>query len=197
MFAYVPLAQDAYYYNYKGSSVVRINPTHNYSSGGTGFQVQAPSGRKYILTNKHICKLRDKFNQLSVQTVEGVRKTLLVLHIYTKHDLCLLEPYKGLRAMKIASNIYRTERVYLIGHPRLYNLTFERGYYRGKKLIRMIGGFYDTFSFNLIAYGGNSGSPIIDVYGNVVSVLFAGSPAYPNFTYGVPLKEIHNFLKDR
>lgn len=197
LFAYVPLLQDYYYYDYKGSSVVRITYKDNLNAGGSGFQVEAPSGLQYIITNKHVCAVANEFGEVMVSTTTGERKVLRVLDRYKEHDLCVIEPFEGLRPMRLASNIYRSERVYLIGHPRLADLTFERGYFRGKKKIQMRIGWFDSFSFNLIAYGGNSGSPIIDVYGNVVSVLFAGSPSYPNFTYGVPLRYIRDFLKDK
>lgn len=197
----------------------------NSNGGGTGFQVKAPSGKEYILTNKHVCKIKNPMGYVDVYDTEGNKNTLKVLHEYKNHDLCLIEPHPDLRPISVASNIYRTERVYLIGHPRLIDLTFEKGYYRGDKVIRILEKCqgekkdkkkavnaleevlqlllnrcyerYTTHSFNLISYGGNSGSPIIDVYGNLVSVLFAGSPSFPNFTYGVPLEEIHEFLSDK
>jgi S1-C subfamily serine protease len=197
LFAYVPLLQDKYYYEYKGSSIVKVLRVDNQNSGGTGFQIQAPSGLKYIMTNNHVCEIKDKFNQVIVESTEGIRHKLLVLHQYAEHDLCLLEPFPDMRPLRIAKNIYMAERVYLIGHPRLAPLTFERGYYRGNMLINIGFEFYSTFSFNLISYGGNSGSPIIDVYGNVVSVLFAGMRGAANFTYGVPLNHIHKFLRDK
>lgn len=48
---------------------------------------------------------------------------------------------------------------------------------------------------NVIAYGGNSGSPVVNFYGNVVGVLFAGSEQ-PTDSYLVPLEDIKRFLKD-
>ena len=55
--------------NTVGKSVVRIFGKNSFgmTSGGTGFSVQAESGKKYILTNKHICNLADKSGFLIVE----------------------------------------------------------------------------------------------------------------------------------
>jgi len=216
LFAYIPLFQDYYYYDYKGESIVKVVRTSNSNSGGTGFQIKAPSGKLYILTNKHVCQVKDHYGKVRVITSTGDEQLLKVVKEYADHDLCLIEPFPGLRPLGIAKNIYTAEKVYLIGHPRLAPLTFERGYYRGNKEVTILYNVskdnpclapmqrimrcyltYDSFSFNLISYSGNSGSPIIDVYGNVVSVLFAGVNSLANFTYGVPLIDIQEFLDDK
>lgn len=48
---------------------------------------------------------------------------------------------------------------------------------------------------NAIAYKGNSGSPVVDIFGRVVGVLFAGS-SQPTDSYLVPLPKLKEFLKD-
>ena len=50
--------------------------------------------------------------------------------------------------------------------------------------------------FNTNAYGGNSGSPILDFKGDVIGVLYAGSPSQPDISYAVPLNVLQEFLKD-
>lgn len=54
----------------------------------------------------------------------------------------------------------------------------------------------DTTMLNAIAYRGNSGSPVVDIFGKVVGVLFAGSPSQPTDSYLVPLPKLKEFLED-
>lgn len=53
-----------------------------------------------------------------------------------------------------------------------------------------------TTMLNAISYGGNSGSPVVNFWGNTVGVLFAGNPRQPTDTHLVPLAEIKKFLKN-
>ena len=50
---------------------------------------------------------------------------------------------------------------------------------------------------NNIAYGGNSGSPVVNKWGNVIGVLFAGRRDQPTASSTVPLSAIHDFLWDK
>lgn len=55
---------------------------------------------------------------------------------------------------------------------------------------------FDSQYVNNISYGGNSGSPIVNKYGRVVGVLYAGRRDQPTASYTVPLSSIEDFLKD-
>lgn len=224
---------EAYIYDYKGNSVVMLTKTQLAQRGGTGFIVEAPSGKKYTLTNAHICKIGD---QLVAHTQNSKTHTIKVIEIYPEHDLCIMEAVPGLRALKVASNIDLHERVWLIGHPALRPLTLESGHFAGdmdiqvygacstelaekvlkkieskkeeeitlddlEQLLMLMAGMcikpHNAQYINNISYGGNSGSPVVNKFGNVVGVLFAGSRSQPTSSYTVPISEIHKFLKDK
>lgn len=198
---------ETYIYDYVGSSVNMITKTSIKKRGGTGFQIISPSGKRYTLTNRHICKMG---KELVVFHSNGSYKTLKVLHISKQHDLCLMEPLQDQRPLKIASNVDLHERIWLVGHPALRPLTLESGHFAGKVNIQLrvkcaeestpyllCTQTYFAHYINNIAYGGNSGSPVVNAFGNVVGVLFAGRPDQPTSSYMVPLAEIKKFLKDK
>ena len=211
------LAYKTYIYDYKGKSVIYALSSPR--SGGTGFQVIAPSGEQYTITNRHICKGNDR---LYYKDENGNSGVIEVIEISQTHDLCILEPIMSLPALKVASKLYMHEEVHLLGHPRLRPLTWERGYYLGFTYINLVTSckeksFHEkkqhqiTFAglrfryctinisanmFNTNAYGGNSGSPILDFKGDVIAVLYAGSPSQPDISYAVPLNVLQEFLRD-
>jgi hypothetical protein len=53
-----------------------------------------------------------------------------------------------------------------------------------------------AFGISSPSYPGNSGSPVVNKWGNVVGVLFAGNRTQLNDSYMVPFHELKNFLKD-
>ncbi len=219
---------DKYLYELKASSVVKITKTYAAQRGGTGFLVKAPSGKKYIMTNAHICSMGDK---LVVTDYKGRKRISKVHEVYPKHDLCLMNAVSDVPALYIASNIEKRERVHLIGHPGLRGLSFESGYFVGPttiqlvgvcnsknyrkienllkiepempliKLERLIQQFCTTSMtsnhINVISYGGNSGSPVLNKFGNVVGVLYAGRRDQNTASHMVPLTEIKKFLKNK
>ncbi len=211
-----PEVHERYMYDHIGNSVVKLTYSKNPRSGGTGFQVIAPSGKQYTLTNAHICK---KQETLIATTQSGVKTELKVIKIDKNHDLCIAEGIPVLRGLNLASELFKHEKVYLIGHPGLRPLTLQSGRYvdnyniklRTRCELDLIGTkrnvetffglkyvfctkSFKTQHINVIAYGGNSGSPVVDVKGDVIGVLFAGSPSQNTSTYTVPLAYVHLFL---
>lgn len=224
---------ETFIYDFKGASVVKLTRTHMGRSGGTGFQIKAPSGKLFVLTNAHICSIG---NPLVAHKQNGDTQMINVVEIYKEHDLCLMEPVDGLRPLSIASSLNIHERVWLIGHPALRPLTLESGHFVGnidinlatkcsqaeieenaRKLNELIkrGITPDDLEealrlmfnvclkkmesqhINNIAYGGNSGSPVVNAFGNVIGVLFAGRRDQATASHTVPLADIQEFLKDK
>jgi S1-C subfamily serine protease len=217
---------------YVGDRVVKVMGPRG---GGSGFAVQAPSGRTYILTNAHVCLVSDKRDNIRVVR-KGAKDYVVkkVLHRMKDHDLCLIDGLKGMTGLKVADTLEIGEVVALIGHPRLRPLTFSRGEYIGATKVRLTFGMnlperlcigktilakdvknpwykfmltamgakslcvaeLKANMLNAISYKGNSGSPVVNFFGNLTGVLFAGGRDVTD-AYVVPLATIKEFLKDK
>lgn len=206
-----------------GTSVVRIFSTEEsgFMSGGTGFSVKAESGRKYILTNKHICNLADAKGLLDIEFPGLKRKyKRKVIEISATHDLCLVESLPTFTSsLTVADELTAGTSIFVVGHPKLFALTVAEGEFIEEASIRvatskgvnnpviiprnqlkLTGGDYSVVTyassrFNVYSRGGNSGSPIVNSRGKVISVLFAGNPRDIRETYGVPLRFVKDFIK--
>ena len=216
-----PHLKDAHHRYIVGSQVVKIIGTEG---SGTGFHIKAPSGKTYILTNQHVCAIADKNQELLVENSKKMVPRR-VIAIYQKHDLCLVEALPGEESgLKMASSLSIGEDIVLIGHPSGRPLTLSKGEFVHKKFIPMVnleiktpeecdsingtwlnGGFFmpsvcvekiSAFGISSPSYPGNSGSPVVNKWGNVVGVLFAGNRTQLNDNYMVPFHELKNFLKD-
>lgn len=54
----------------------------------------------------------------------------------------------------------------------------------------------DKVLYSIPSQPGSSGSPVIDEYGNLVAVHFAGWQGTQGFNYGIPSKKVRQFLKE-
>lgn len=213
--------KDFYYRNVVGSNVVRVYNVEK-TSGGTGFHVKAASGKIFILTNKHVCELADKNDRVLIEQ-NGQAKIKKVVARYEHHDLCLVEPIQEERFIDVADSSHNGEDIIVVGHPGLRRLTLAHGEFIGPEIIQlamlvdsalqckgriiedpMVQFFYnklvcvEQFRSSAISspiYGGNSGSPVLNIWGNVIGVVFAGNRSQANDGYMVPLNYVKDFLK--
>lgn len=206
-----------------GESVVQVlHPTK--FGGGTGFAIQGASGKNYIMTNKHVCGVKE--NGL---VRIGLNDNKLFLHkkvIYedTVHDLCLIEGVEGLAPLSIGSDQEPGEYMYVVGHPGLRKLTTSVGEYIGREKVELLDDVktrneckgevielspiqqffygiefaclrsYPALATSAVIYGGNSGSPVVNRWGNLIGVAFAGSTQQERDNYIVPLYYVKRIL---
>lgn len=214
------------YLRHEGRKVVMIQ--NSSGAGGTGSLVRGKSGRKYILTNNHICRLAE--NGLLFVKYQFDTYLLGVAANYQTNDLCVISaPYNAGATLDAARGRTYGEKVYAIGHPLLEPLSITSGELSGPVFITIMLGFNipkeqcsgPSYIFEpapkdnllLMFMGiesrciramwsegstipilpGNSGSPVLDVYGDVVGVVFASHESGVR-SYIVPLEDVRAFL---
>ena len=134
-------------------------------SGGTGFLVVAPSGRVFMVSNAHVCRLAENGSVLAFNQARSTMSALTVIKTDPGVDLCLLSPVRGADAFRLGVSPDPGQVVTIIGHPLLGNLLVSRG------LITSSFG-PDVFATARVL-GGNSGSPVVDNEGRLVGVVRA------------------------
>ena len=209
---------------YVGRSVLLLK---NDMGAGTGSQVIAPSGKKYIITNSHVC---GDASVLEAEDFYGNKSKIAVLEVYKKHDLCLLQGIPELPSLKIGNDLTYQQDVYTVGHPQALPLVLESGKFLGTEeikvgtqcseeqikecsasnlsdeklkecavriFLRICLKDYEANYTNNSISPGSSGSPVVDGRGRVTALVFAGSPRYNKMAFLVPLDYIKDFLKDK
>lgn len=201
-----------------GSQVVMLTEKTG-RAGGTGFALQMPSGEVLTMTNAHVCEL-EQLGQIYAHV--GRKKVPVeIVEKSTTSDLCLLSGISTLSGLELADSVAIGQEIGIVGHPALMPLAVNRGHLLGYDKVVVLaddkpcekeGGMYkneDTWFgtvcteqfvaglTTVVVLGGNSGSPVIDFYGNVVGVLFAGSgPDYNNWGIIVKLEDLKQFIKE-
>lgn len=209
-----------------GKNVVLI---HSIAGGGaTGFVVTGKSGKKYIMTNGHVCTLEERGTLLGNYRNED--SIVTVVKRYQMNDLCVLTPPKDAsNGFRIAKNYSLGQTAYVLGHPQLEPLSISVGELSDTIMISImtkVNGLekdcsgvtytYHTEDISLMArlFGvksfctrilqantssivispGNSGSPVLDIWGAVIGVTFAANESGTR-SYHVPLKDLRAFLE--
>lgn len=124
-----PMFHRAWLRHKVASRVFEVKGTKD-GGGGTGFQIEAPSGEQYIVTNSHVCEyaLKDagSKNILLVQRGEHLMKRR-VMEISDRADLCLIEGWPGMSGLKLGGSSEVGDLVIAIGHPLLGPTTMTVG----------------------------------------------------------------------
>jgi len=207
---------------YVGNNVIKL---FGGKSGGTGFFIKTPKGKSVILTNRHVCETSlDKKTMQAGYKEELLKTRVKILKMSDKHDLCAIESFKKRKGLKLANNVSIEDTVFAIGHPYLENLILSKGIYVSENIIRLIVKInvrkndkcdgklvpvpQNMFIFNmcvkkynasrvfLYIRGGSSGSPLVNIFGRIVGVIFAGSRDDNLKNYAVPYRYVKEFLEE-
>ena len=161
----------------------------------TGFHLKY-KGEVYIMTNKHVCDLqRQIYNHDHIQFEDYVGE---IIAVDTVHDLCLVTSNRKEGLSLANTPVEVMDEITIVGFPRGLPKTIRKGHVTA--YIEILAPWIsrvpvETFSISAIAYGGNSGSPVVNKYGQVVGVLFAGPMQYMTEAEIVPLFYVNSFLE--
>lgn len=122
-----PEMHNYYLRNKVGQKVYTIKDSVN-SSGGTGFAVEAPSGKSFIVTNDHVCGLSVDHKTLLVIDEGGEMQRRNIIAHDPLSDLCLIEGIQGIVGLTVAGKEPSLgEKIYAVGHPSLLPLAINSG----------------------------------------------------------------------
>jgi S1-C subfamily serine protease len=180
-----------YIWNHTHPAVYKITPIDRNNSGGTGFLVTY-KGSSFVITNKHVCESIGREGLVAVHYSYG---TVFTTYSVSKSwDLCKIHTTQS-GGLSLAKSVIMLEPSYIIGHPLLLPLHLSEGIYQGylnERDSKSLGGFFGD-KFSAVSMSGNSGSPVVDIFGNVISVVYAGGSMG---TLGVPLFALKDFLEE-
>lgn len=168
-------------------------PNITYTSGGTGFLVDA---KGYLVTNYHVV---EGAKYIAVQNAAGKDLQALVVYPDPKRDIAILKivdtGYKV--PASIPYSIKRTsadiaEPIFSLGYPR-NDIVYGEGYLAAKT-----GYNGDTLSvqISINANRGNSGSPIINRNGEIIGVLSARQTTVEGAVFAIQSKYIYEALSN-
>ena len=182
----------------KSKHVRRLQRAKGGNTFCSGFNVTF-AGKNYIMTNRHCC---DGIKRLKGKVLINDKPFTKIVKTTMKHDLCAIEAdFEGTGLILSEFDSSPLDKVILMGHPRGLDLVVREGriitedevvcvgYSKGRSICN------PSDRVSATAYGGNSGSPVLNRFGKLVGVLYAGSGAYPHEPFIVPYEYLREFLK--
>lgn len=200
--------------------ILRANSVH--VDAGSGAIIKAPSGRKYLITNSHVCAVSRFKGKVKGSFEGGEIVHGKVVKDSVSADLCAIEVNQKYAGIEVAEALYPKDEVCTRGYPQGV-LTESCGVVGGvstweymfpiellgecpadtkKQYSKFVGRLvgcvkkYTSILSTLYARPGSSGSPVVNLQGKLVGVISDWNPANDAEAGMVPLRLVREFMKD-
>jgi S1-C subfamily serine protease len=161
----------------------------------TGFLIDV--NNNYVITNAHV--LSEAKNQLFVENNKGEQYQVETVYTNIDNDLAILKiidnDFKKLSPLPFTvkkSNADLGDQVFILGFPK-QEIVYSEGYVSARNGYQM-----DTlyYQLNTSAHEGNSGSPVINKYGELVGVISSMETNTEGVVYAVKSENILNAINE-
>ena len=177
-------------------------------SSGSGAVVKTTFSGAYVLTAAHVCDDSDVIGQIKkdipnvkiniefdVVTLDGDKYKVEILDMDHKNDICLLW----------VQNLYEPPILISTKAPepgdRVYNLAAPLGVH-DIDMVPVFDGFYNGIDsrgvalYSIPAFGGSSGSPIVNVRGELVGMIHSTLRHFPQIAISPNYKVMRAFINN-
>ena len=157
-------------------------------SSGTAFAVS----KVYLLTANHICDYATRNGHMVALQRQTAFVELKIVRYNRAADICLLKGKHDLKPLNIRNaDLEEGESIWIYGSPLGFARVVTEGY--AGPITPTIHGLRRQLS--ILAFNGNSGSPVLDSSGQVVGVLVAGIPKYPTISFSPPHSAVKRIVR--
>jgi len=169
----------------------------------TGFSIMTTDVVSFVLTNQHVCDMGPNATYtLTLQSGHKVQATFVRADPFA--DVCLLKANAIIPPLTLAKqNASQGDRVVAVGGPAGVFPIIVDGIISGYYNMHMRhepdedGNFEIHFRSQVMSapvYGGSSGSPVLNMDGEVIGIVFAVRGEKEHIAFLVPISEVWRFL---